>query len=215
MSTAGHRHQLLLYTYVLNRWWRTTLGIGIVMLILAFGLTYLPRLLPGVVTYAVPEVGPWAVGGGGAFTIFLSLFIIAIRKSAYVQPFGNHLRLATPFLRLKISYRRIRQSSSMEMKRLFSPALVRRKYRTLNPLSKFTFIVLDLNGLPLPRPALHLFLSPLFFPDKTPRLALLVPDWMKFSTELESFRSAWMDSQRQPGRDPRMALLSDITKRRR
>lgn len=214
MSEAGRRHRLLLYTYLLDRWWRKTLAIGVVLLGLAGGIHFLPRLLPGVVSYAVPQIGLWAVGGSGAFAILVTVFLIAIRKSAHVQPFDNHLRLVTPFLKLRISYRRMRQTGSMEMGQVYPPALMKRKYRLLKPLAKYPHIVLDLNGLPLSRAVLQLFLSPLFFPDKTARLALLVPDWIKFSTEMESFRSAWMDSQRQPEKDARMALLSNIKNRR-
>lgn len=215
MLRSGGRHRLVLYTHVLNRWWRIIFGIGAIMLALALGLGYLPRFLTENIAYDVPENTLWVVGSVGAFAVLLAIFLVAIRKSAYVQPFDNHLRLVTPFLRLKISYRRIRQTSSMEMARLFPPVQYKRKRAILRPLIKSTAIVLDLNGLPLSRPALSLFLSPLFFPDKTPRLALLVPDWIKFSTELESFRSAWMESQRQPGKDPRLALLSSISKAKR
>ena len=210
MPRAGQRHQLLVYASILNPWWRTTLGIGIVMLVLVFGLRYLPGLLPGMVTYEVPENRLWVVGCTGAFAVLMAFFILIMRKFAYIQPFDNHLRLVTPFLRLKISYRRIRRSSSVDMGRLFPPVQFKRKRRLLQSLAKYTVIVLDLNGLPLSRSALRIFLSPFFFPDQTPRLALLVPDWMKFSNELESFRSAWMDSQRQPDKDPRMALFSNL-----
>ena len=38
MPRSGHRHHLVLYTYMLNRWWKAILGIGIVLLVLAAGL---------------------------------------------------------------------------------------------------------------------------------------------------------------------------------
>jgi hypothetical protein len=60
-----------------------------------------------------------------------------------------------------------------------------------------------------------LFLSPLFFPDNSPRIALLVPDWIKFSTNLESYRSAWQDAQKQPDYDPRSAVLASISNSKR
>ncbi len=207
MAHPGHRHQLVLYTHILNRLWRIILGIGIVLICLASGLAF----LPGAESWAT-ESNLWVVGSVGAFSILLAVFLVTIRKSAYVQPFDNHLRLVTPFLRLKISYRRIRQTSSVEIGRLFSLKRPTRRRAILRSLKASTAIVLDLNGLPLPRLALGLFLSPLFFPDKSARIALFVPDWMKFSTELESYRSAWMDSQRQTGRDPRLALLSSMSK---
>jgi hypothetical protein len=49
--------------------------------------------------------------------------------------------------------------------------------------------VIELNGYPMSQSSLRLFLSPLFFKDKTPHFVILVDDWMKFSNELESMRS--------------------------
>jgi len=63
----------------------------------------------------------------------------------------------------------------------------------------------------MPRRVLDLFLSPYFFPDKTSRLALLVPDWIRFSTELESLRSAWLDNVVRPGNNPKSDLLASFS----
>jgi hypothetical protein len=171
-----------------------------------------PAWFPGLAVTPISTTGLLMLAGAGAFALLLAFFLLTIRKFAYVQPFDNHLLLVTPFLRLKIAYRRIRQASSVEMMRLFPLKRYRgRKRAILRRMMKYTAIVLELNGLPLSRGSLEMFLSPLFFPDKSPRIALIVPDWMKFSAELESFRGAWQDSQRpvkprrlpvQPGAGP-------------
>ncbi len=201
MSSSGHRHLLLLYMYTINRWWRKVLGAGIVLLGLSLGLGLLPRYLPQDHFLSVDPRKLWAAGGLAVLLIAVSVFLVAIRKSAYVQPFSDHLRVVTPFLRLHIAYRRIQQAASGEMSALFPPSKVRGWRRSfLGPLLGKTVVVLDLAAIPISRTALRLFLSPYFFPDKSPRLILLVPDWMAFSTELESARSAWLESQRrQPG----------------
>ncbi len=215
MPRSGQRHRLILYTYILNRWWRPTLGIGVVLLALVAALAWLPSLLPA---YAPPQVAGWMLwlaGGVGAFAVFLAIFLFSVRRSAHVQPFDNHLRLVTPFLRMNISYRRFIQASSAEMGKLF-PLEGRKGWKRafLAPLVSRTAIVLEMNGWPLPRWALNLFLSPYFFPDKTARLALLVPDWIKFSNELESFRSAWMDSTHHSAGTPQSDLLASISDHR-
>jgi hypothetical protein len=46
-----------------------------------------------------------------------------------------------------------------------------------------------LNGYPINQAVLKLFLSPFFFKDKTPHFVILVQDWMRFSSELESLRA--------------------------
>ena len=79
------------------------------------------------------------------------------------------------------------------------------------PLADQTALVLDMRGWPLPHWVLSLFLSPYFFPDKTSRLALLVPKWMDFSMEMEGFRSNWLDAQHEPDYDPQSALLASIS----
>ena len=213
MPPSGHRHNLVLYTYMLNRWWKSILGIGVVLLALAAGLGGLPGALPQYHFLWVSDAILWVVGGAGAYAILLAFFIIAIRKSAYVQPFKSHIRLSTPFLRMNISYRRIRQASSVEMQHLFPIAKYKGwRRKLLRPLGGQTAIVLEMIGWPLPRWALSLFLSPFFFPDKTSRLALLVPRWMEFSTEMESFRGTWLDSLRQPGNTAQSDLLASFSK---
>ncbi len=209
MSQTGNRHALLLYTRIVDRWWRLILPLGVLILALAAGLKYLPALAPSLGIQPVSSTSLWVAGGIGAFALLVAVLLLSIRKAAYVQPCDNHLRLVTPFLRLKIAYRRIRQSACVEIGRLYPQAFIRRKRAILQPLVKSTLVVLDLNGLPLSRAVLSLFLSPLFFPDKTARLALLVTDWIKFSTELESYRSSWQDAQHQPNRAARMPLYSD------
>ncbi len=200
MASGGRRYRSILYTYVLNRWWRRLLGLGLVLLGAAAALGLLPLYIPQMRFLTIDDQRLWALGAVGMVVLLAAIFLISIRKSAYVQPFSDHLRLVTPFLRLNIAYRRIRQASSTEMNSLFPLAKAKGWQRNfLHPLSDKTAVVLDLNGFPLSKPTLHLFLSPFFFPDRTARLALLVQNWMGFSQELESFRSAWQEAQRPRG----------------
>jgi hypothetical protein len=196
MARNGRRHRLVLYTRVLNRLWKRTSIIGILLLILAVCMGILPLQLPAFLSIPVPALAAWMVAGAGAYAILLSLFFVAIRNSAWVQPCTNRLRLATPFLQFNISYRRIRQATSVEIQHLFPLKEYKGwKEKLVFPVAGQTAIVLEMQGWPLPRRLLKNFLSPFFFPDKSARLALLVPKWMEFSTELESFRSKWVDSQ--------------------
>ena len=211
MSPNGRRHSLVLYTYMLDRWWRYTLAIGLVMLALAAGLTILPVRLVHYQFLRISDWILWVVAGAGGYAIMLTFFLISIRKMAYVQPFATHLLLKTPFLRLDISYRRILKVSSVEMQHLFPPGRYKGwRQRLLRPLASRTATVLDLKDWPLPREVLGMFLSPFFFPDKTSRLALLVPKWMDFSMDMDSFRSTWLDSLQEPGSTPQLDLLASI-----
>ncbi len=182
-AKAGKKHRLLLYTRMIERWWPPLFFIGAVTLALAWW-----RYQDVFLRITAPW--PWMfLAGAGGLCIFVSLLMWALRKSAYVRVYNDYFVLATPFLRMKVSYRRILRTSTVTMESLFP---VRRmstlRREAIQPLLKRTAVIVELNALPMPRAALGLFLSPFFFRDKTPTLVILVPDWMSFSTELDSLR---------------------------
>jgi hypothetical protein len=192
MATRGRRYPLIVYTHMLNRWWPAIFSLGLAMLGLAW-MGYSRGF----------EQWRWlAVASVGVFNVFIGLLLLILRKSAYVQPFADHLRLVTPFLRLNISYKRVRRALSANMGALFPPSSVSKwQMEIIQPLSKLTAIVIELHSLPMSRSSLRLFLSPLFFKDKTPHLVILVNDWMRFSADLESMRAGESTPTSQKKRD--------------
>ena len=183
MKRAGKQYPLLMYTRMLDRWWPALffLGLGLLALAWPFYRDLYERLT---------QAWRWITFAGlGGIVIVVSLLMLALRKSAFVQPFGSYLRLVTPFLRLSISYRRIRGTTTTGMAMLFPLQSLRGMRRDIvRPLLSRTAVVVDMTALPLSVPTLRLFLSPFFFKDRTPHLVILVDDWMGFSTELESRR---------------------------
>lgn len=169
-----------MYSHMLNRWWPAVFCLALALLGLAWGLRRWPY-----------ESWRWqALVALSALVLLAALFLFVFRQRAYVQTFSDHLRLVTPFLRLNISYKRIRRTSTVAMHALFPPTSISGWRREiLQPLGKRTAIVVELNGFPVSRWALDLFLSPFFFKDSTPHFVFLVHDWMRFSTELETLRS--------------------------
>jgi len=214
MATSSHRHRLIIYTYLMNRWWRATLAIGITLLIIAGGLGGLPLYFPQFPVMWVDDWKLWLAAGAGGFAIVLTILLAALRKSAYIQPFEKHLHLATPFLHVNISYQRLRRTYTEEFQRLFPPKKMKGwKRELIQPLAARTALILEFTSLPIPRWTLRLFLSPFFFPDRSPRLAVLVPDWMALSSELESLRGNYIESLRQPqDRTPVSSILTGIRK---
>jgi hypothetical protein len=183
MAKAGKRYPLVIYTRMIDRWWPVLFLLGLALLALAW--PYYQDLYK-----RLTEAWRWeTLAGVGAAVLLISLIMLVMRKSAYVQPFGDHLLLATPFLRMKISYSRIRRATSANLAVLFPPKSLRGfKRDILEPLFKLTAVVIELNALPMPMTTLRLFLSPFFFKDNTPHLVILVQNWMAFSAELESLR---------------------------
>lgn len=195
MPQIGHRFPLIIYEHMINRWWPATLTLGLIMT----GLWWPTSRHP------IGQQENWRGYGllaiGGAVMLF-SLFLVLIRKAAYVQPFSNYLRLVTPFIRLNISYLRFKGTSTVAMKNLFPGKNLSPWKRTIiKPLMSKIAVVIDLNDYPLPPSILRFFLSPFFFKDKTPHLVLLVTEWMRFIAETESLYVAGVLPHQNPGGD--------------
>jgi len=182
MAKAGHRYPLVIYTHMLNRWWPATLTLALALFGVAWGVSFTPD------GKAQPYLVTTTAGLGGLVLVF-TLFLFIIRKSAYVRPFPTYLRLVTPFLRINISYKRFRGTTTSEMRALFPPTSLSGWRRDIiAPLSSMTAIVINLSKSPMPQFVLLWFLSPFFFKDKTPHIVILVKDWLRFSAELDSMR---------------------------
>ena len=203
MARAGHKYPLIVYRHMLNRWWTPMIAIGLGMFALAYSEYIDPvgRLLPQRWQLLA------AIGG---LSIFVGIFFWLIRFFAYVQPYPNYLKLVTPFMRINISYKRILKTTATEMRYLFSLKSMSGWVRDIySPLASNTAVVIELNGYPISPVLLRLFLSRFFFKDKTPHFVILVKDWMRFSSELDSMRSG-IDPNPPPKKRSRDSLLSRL-----
>ena len=203
MRRAGRRYPLIVYRHMLNRWWPAMIAMGLGM----FALGYTEYIQP---------LGPFlswrwqlaAVVGGLA--IMTGIFFWVIRYFAYVQPFPTYLKFATPFMRINISYKRIKKTTVSEMRYLFEYKRMSGWVKEIfSPLATQTAVVIELSGYPISPRILRLFLYRFFFKDKTPHLVILVKDWMQFSSELESMRSG-IDLNSPTQKRSRSSILSRL-----
>ena len=203
MAKAGHKYPLIVYRHMLNRWWTPMIAIGLGMFALAYTEYIDPvgRLLTW--RWQLPAV----IGG---LSIFTGIFFWVIRFFAYAQPHPAYLKLVTPFMRINISYKRIKKTTATEMRYLFSLKSMSGWVRDIfSPLANNTAVVVELSGYPISPTLLRLFLHRFFFKDKTPHLVILVKDWMRFSAELESMRSG-IDPNPPAQKRSRDSLLSRL-----
>ena len=183
MAKAGKRYPLLIYKYTLNKWYPATLAVSIILFILWW---YLPVINPKPKSNWQDTVLLTISG----VALLMTIFFFLMRNAAYVRPYRQYLRLVTPFLRLNISYKRINQTKITEMTAIFPLSKLSRWQRdSMDTLLRRTAIIVELKSFPISQTLLRLFLSPFFFKDKSPHFVFLVDDWMRFSTELESFRA--------------------------
>jgi hypothetical protein len=180
MPVTGRRYPLVMYTHMINRWWPAVLALGISLMGLAWAIRWRGF-----------EEWRWlTMGSVGILVTLNALFMFGFRKFAYIQLFDDHLRLVTPFLRINISYKRVRRTTSTRMVALFPPkSLTSWRHQIIEPVADMTATVIELNGYPISQTVLRFFLSPFFFKDKTPHFVILVPDWMRFSADLETLRA--------------------------
>jgi len=203
MARAGHKYPLIVYRHMLNRWWPAMFALGLGM----FALAYSEYIDP------VAQFLSWRwqlLAGVGVLAILVGVFFLVIKQIAYVQPLPGHLKLVTPFMRINISYKRFRKTTTTEMRYLFPYKSLSGWMRDIfSPLATRTAMLIDLNGYPISPFVLRLFLSRFFFKDKTPHLVILVEDWLRFSSELESMRTA-TDSQPVPQKRRKNSILSKL-----
>jgi len=191
MARGGKKYRLLMYEHMLDRWWPTTFTLALVIFIYVGTLWGAEKFFPTQIP--LPRLSNddtiFLLAIGGVVLLF-TLFLFILRKMAYVQLFNDHFKLVTPFLRLKISYKRILRTTTTEIAQLFPPKSMSGYQRDIiGPISGNAAIIVHLRAYPLSRSILRLFLSPFFFADKTPHFVLMVDDWMGFSRELDSRRA--------------------------
>jgi len=203
MARAGHKYPLIVYQHMLNRWWPAMITMGLGM----FALAYSEYIQP------MAQFLPWRwqlFAGIGVLAIIIGIFLLLIRHIAYVQPLPNHLKLVTPFVRINISYKRFKKTTTTEMRYLFPRKSMSGWVEDIfAPLASKTALVIELNGYPISPALLRMFLSRFFFKDKTPHLVILVKDWMRFSSELDSFRTG-IDLNPPTQKRPKNSILSRL-----
>lgn len=198
----GKRHTLLLYKRAMGRLWQATFFLGLILA----GLWW--QITSGRIPVIETKNSAWILVGA-VVTLVFTLFALLARNMAYVQPRSTHIRLVTPFLRLQISYRRVRSVHPASFSKLFPPE--ERGWaedQFLEPFYPMTVVVVELNAYPLPRPLLRLFLSRQMLASQGPGFIFVVEDWMALSTEIDTLLETYRRS-----RQPKHAIPSPFRTR--
>jgi hypothetical protein len=188
-SRAGIRYPLLLYHRTMDRIWKATLALGIVVVAAASLALLKPTNMFGLSS----DTWLWVAA---AVAFALSGFAFISRWMAYVQAQPASLNIVTPFLRFRVSYKRMRSVRPALTQQLFPPEKSSWSLRSyLGPFYGKTALVVELRSFPLNPALLKLFLPEAMFARTTTGLVLIVADWMKLSTEIDTFRGAWLQEE--------------------
>jgi hypothetical protein len=191
---TGKRHPLLMYRRVWDRIWLASSSFGILLLILWW------QAGSGKIPIIRTADNIWILMGG-AVALGLGFFGFLARNMSFVKPYNTYLRLATPFLRMNISYRRLRSVRPVHIAQLFPPKEQSwAGQQFLAPFYGQTAVSIELNDYPISPRLLRIFLPTQIFIPQGTGFVLIVNDWMKLSAELDSFRGAWEERQRSKSR---------------
>jgi hypothetical protein len=58
--------------------------------------------------------------------LLVTIFLLVTRKMAYIQLFDDHMLMVTPFLHLNIGFRRVQNSTTTQMYKVFPPVQLSR-----------------------------------------------------------------------------------------
>jgi hypothetical protein len=185
----GDRHRLLFYRRSMDRVWKNTFALGLIMAIVGwFSLIKETTILGFSST--------WWLLGTAVLAFSVSVFAFLARYLAYVQVYTSYFSVVTPFLRFRISFRRMRSVHPVLMQQVFPKNESRwAQRRFLAPFYGKTCLIMELRCYPLSPALLRLFLPAQMFSPQSAGFVFLVPDWMKLSTELDSAHGAWLQQE--------------------
>jgi hypothetical protein len=182
---TGERHHLLFYRRTMDRLWRFTFILAVVLFV-----TWGWRLVNTDGVYYILSIDSWVLLGA-ILASGISFFAFISRFFAYVQARDKYLKIVTPFLRINVSYRRMLSVRPLLIQQIFpkdESKWAERKY--LEPFYGKTALVVEMRNFPENPAILKLFFPSQMFSRQVTGFVLLVPDWMKFSMEMDSYRGS-------------------------
>jgi hypothetical protein len=191
---AGKKHTILFYKHSMDRVWRS-------LLLLSLFLVPVWYFAPGLLGIQQGTLADSALLGAMIVSLVGAVFTFFVRNMAYIQVKSDHVLIATPFLKLKVSFRRMRSIRTMELSQMYD---IRRlgwaDKRFLRPYFGKTVLTIVVKDYPLGMGTMKLFLPKFMFNPMDKGFVLLVKDWMTLSTEFDtligSFREGLRDKPR-------------------
>jgi hypothetical protein len=195
----SQRYRLSVYGQIVGRYRLPALLLAVLLFVLGAATWF--RWIP----WPQPPMHRWLLAAA-LFSGLTWLFSVLAPVLTYVQPRQDRLRLQTPFYRLNISYRRIRNTRPVDVAKAYPLGKTTRGFhRTIRRFHGMTALGVDLISWPLPRWLLSFLLGRWVLAPDQPGLILITHNWMELSNQLETMMGEWTKNQKQrawhPGAD--------------
>jgi hypothetical protein len=204
--TAEKRYPLLLY----REWMRSFTLPAFCIAILLTGLWAVAHfgLLPAHMGISRSAQG-LLLGIASLVAIGLWLIVSLLPRAAFVQCLPDYLLLRLGFLRLIVSYSRLRTSRSVQHGQIHNSATQPQSRRALAVRMAFQqCIASDLTSYPMAFFLLRALTHPFLFLGKEPGFLFAVDDWMGLGRDLEEKHSAWLARRKDAGKQPRLGAMT-------
>jgi hypothetical protein len=202
---ASKRYPLLLYREWIRPLALPLLAITVVMTALwAFSLTG----LLAEYTEAVVPTQRTLLGLAALISFLAWVFVLRLPRAAYVQCLPEYLLLQLGFLRLNISYSRVRTTRSVLHGQIHPPAAQPRSCRKLaKRMAGWQCVAVELTSYPMAFFLLRAQTHPFLFIGDQPGFLFAVKDWMGLDREVEERNAALVAKRKDAARPPRLGGL--------
>lgn len=130
-------------------------------------------------------------------SMLIALYGLLARRT-HVSCHKNNFVIHTPFYPVAFSYQRIALVRPVDFKSIFPPQQEKNtRRRFYRDIWGKTVVVVSLNGYPLPKWWLRIWVHPYLMHPKETAVVLPVEDWMRFSRHLETLSTTWRETRRE------------------
>ena len=200
------RYPLLLYREWIRPLSPPILAIAVV-LTAVWGFT-LTGLLPERMMTSVPARTP-LLGLAAAVAFLLWLFIRRLPRAAYVQCRPEYLLLQLGFLRLIVSYSRVRTTRSVLHGQIHTIASQPRSRRALaKTLAGRQCVAVELTSYPMAFFLLRAMTHPFLFLGEQPGFLFAVEDWMGLDREVGEMNAELVARRKDAAKPPRLGAMT-------
>jgi hypothetical protein len=204
--TSDKRYPLILYREWMRPFALPAFFITILLLLLlaAVRLGWLPASF-GIARSAQELL----LGIAALVALGLWLIVSLLPRAAFVQCLPDFLLLRVGFLRLIVSYSRLRTSRSVLHREIYSPSNQPRSRRALaRRMALKQCVAVDLTSYPMAFFLLRALTHPFLFLGEQPGFLLAVEDWMGLGRDIEEKHSAWLARKKDAGKPTRLGAMT-------